>query len=195
MKITTTLLVCLLITPSAALAQGARLQLDYLDRLADQAKETVNITIDPAMLKMAAGLIKDPANSQAAIAMLNDLEGIYIRSFEFDRDDAYTQEDVNAVRKQLAAPGWTRLVEVNSKGEQSEDKNGVKTTTRQAELVQIYSWREGNAARGMAILVAEPRELTVINIVGPIDLARLGALQGQFGIPPLPNLPGSGRGR
>jgi hypothetical protein len=28
----------------------------------------------------------------------------------------------------------------------------------------------------------------VINIVGPIDLSKLGALQGQLGIPPLPDV-------
>jgi hypothetical protein len=53
-------------------------------------------------------------------------------------------------------------------------------------LVQVYGWREGNQPGGLAILVAEPRELRIVNIVWPFDLARLGALQGQFGIPVLP---------
>jgi hypothetical protein len=58
-------------------------------------------------------------------------------------------------------------------------------------LVEIHSWRENNASGGLAILVVEPAELTVVNIVGPIDLARLAALQGQFGIPPLSSAPGA----
>jgi hypothetical protein len=29
-------------------------------------------------------------------------------------------------------------------------------------------------------------ELTIVNIVGPIDLSKLPLLQGQFGIPKLP---------
>ena len=65
---------------------------------------------------------------------------------------------------------------------------------RERELVEIYSWREGNEPGGLAILVAEPMELTVVNIVGPFDLAKLGALQGNFGIPRLPQgLPPAGR--
>lgn len=56
---------------------------------------------------------------------------------------------MSAVRKQLAAPGWSRLVTVDSK--------------RDRELVEIYSWREGNEAGGLAILVSEPKELTVVN--------------------------------
>jgi hypothetical protein len=186
MKIMTLALALLLIAPGAALAQGARLQLDFLDRLEAQAVESVNITIDPAMLKMAAGLLDSDRRNDAALAMLNDIQGIYVRSFEFDRDNAYTQGDVDDVRKQLAAPGWSRMVEVETRAERSAEKNGVKTSAGGLELVQVYGWREGNQSGGLAILVAEPRELTIVNIVGPIDLARLGALQGQFGIPVLP---------
>jgi hypothetical protein len=31
--------------------------------------------------------------------------------------------------------------------------------------------------------VAEPRELTVVNIVDPIDLSKVGAIEGEFGVP------------
>lgn len=172
MRITTALLFSLLLVPEVARAQGPQLQLDQLDRLSAAAAETVNITIDPAMLKLAGAVLKDDRKNPELTAMLNDLKGIYIRSFEFDKENAYTPEDVSAIRKQLAAPGWSRLVEVDSK--------------RERELVEIYSWREGSGSGGLAILVAEPQELTIVNIVGPIDLTRLGALQGQFGIPQLP---------
>jgi hypothetical protein len=171
----------LLLVPAAALAQGPRLQLDNLERLASQAIETVNLTIDPSMLKMAAGLARNNPN---VTSLLDDLEGIYIRSFKFDRDSVYTPEDVESVRKQLAVPGWSRIVEVDKKAERTVD--GKRTGS--AELVQIYGWREGNASGGMAIFVAAPRELTVINIVGRIDLSKLGTLQGQLGIPPLPDV-------
>jgi len=172
MKITMAVLGWLLIAPVSALAQGARLQLDNLDRLAGQAAESVNITIDPAMLKLAGSFLTGERENVVAKQMLQELKGIYVKSFEFDRENAYTPDDVSAVRKQLAAPGWSRLMTVDSK--------------RDRELVEIYSWREGNESGGLAILVAEPKELTVVNIVGPMDLTRLAALQGQFGIPRLP---------
>jgi hypothetical protein len=195
MNIMTIALAVLLIAPGSALAQGpstspgtgGRLQLDFLDRLEAQAVESVDITIDPAMLKMAAGFLTSERRNDAALAMLDGIQGIYVRSFEFNRDNAYTQDDLNAVQKQLAAPGWSKMVEVETKAERSEDRNGVKTSTGGLELVQIYGWRDGNQPGGLTILVAEPRELTIVNIVGPIDFARLGALQGQFGIPSLPS--------
>jgi uncharacterized protein DUF4252 len=175
MKITMAVLVSLLIAPAGAQAQGARLQLDHLDRLAAQAAEAVNITIDPAMLKLATAFLTGDRENAELKQMLSEITGIYVRSFEFERENAYTPDDVSAVRKQLAAPGWSRLVTVDSK--------------RERELVEIYSWRDGNEAGGLAILVSEPKELTVVNIVGPMDLTRLGALQGQFGIPRLPSVP------
>jgi hypothetical protein len=33
------------------------------------------------------------------------------------------------------------------------------------------------------VLSADPRELTIVNIVGPIDLDKLAGLEGNFGIP------------
>jgi hypothetical protein len=172
MKIMTALWVCLLLAPASALAQGAHLQLGHLDRLASQAAESVNVTIDPAMLKLASAFLKGDRDQAALKEMLAGVKGVYVRSFEFERENVYTPEDVNAIRKQLTAPGWERLVTVDSK--------------RDRELVEVYSWREGNGSGGLAILVAEPKELTVVNIVGPFDLAKLAALQGNFGIPKFP---------
>jgi hypothetical protein len=43
---------------------------------------------------------------------------------------------------------------------------------------------------GLAIVVVEPMELTIVNIVGPFDLTKLPLLQGQFGIPRIPEQPG-----
>ena len=37
----------------------------------------------------------------------------------------------------------------------------------------------------MAIIAAEPTELTVVNIVGAIDIDKLSALEGKMGIPKL----------
>lgn len=181
MKITMTMWICLMVGPAIALAQDARLQLDHLDRLASQAVQSVNVAIDPAMLKLASAFLKDEGEHAVLKEMLAGVRGIYVRTLEFEREHAYTPDDVNAIRRQLTAPGWARLVTVDSR--------------RDRELVEIYSWREGDASGGLAILVADPTELTIVNIVGPIDLTKLGALQGNFGIPRLPvELPPAGSG-
>ena len=175
MKTTWIAVAWLLIAPAGALAQGARLQLDHLDRLAAKAAETVNIAIDSPMLKLASSFMTGNGDDASIKELLAGLRGIYVKVFEFEHENAYTPDDVNAVRKQLARAEWLRLVTVDSK--------------RDRELVEIYSWRERGQSGGLAVLVAEPTELTVVNIVGPIDLEKLGKLQGQFGIPRVPVAP------
>jgi hypothetical protein len=161
------------LVPRAALAQGARLQLDNLDRLQKQATEVVNITLDQSMLQLAAGLLSTNTKNEAQIKeLVASLRGIYVKSFEFDQEGAYSPADIKAVRDQLEAPGWSRLVATESRKEQ--------------ELVEVHAWRQGAETGGLAILVAEPKELTIVNILGTIDLNKLRALEGQFGIPKLP---------
>jgi hypothetical protein len=167
MKTIVAVLAVVLLTPCSARAQGARLQLDALDKLAERAADVVNVSLDAAMLQLAAGFMKDKGDSADVKAMLSGLQGIYVRTFEFDTDVSF-DADLDSVRKQLTAKNWARLVVADSR--------------RERELVEVYSFREGDASGGLAIVVAEPRELTVVNIVGPIDLTKLDALRG-LGVP------------
>jgi hypothetical protein len=171
MKTITALLALLLAAPAAASAQ--RLQLDSLDRLASRAAEVVDITIDPEMLKIAGAFLRSGREQEQVKQLLSELRGVYVRVYEFDQDESYSA-DLDAVRRQLTSSRWSRLVNVDSR--------------RDRELVEIYTWRDGDATGGWAIITAQPRELSVINIVGPIDLAKLGALQGVLGIPRLPEV-------
>jgi hypothetical protein len=75
------------------------------------------------------------------------------------------------VRRQLSGPGWQQLVQVRSRKEHSN--------------VDIYLCVIQNQATGLAIIASEPREFTIVNIVGAIDMQKLHQLEGQFGIPKL----------
>ena len=99
------------------------------------------------------------------------IKGIYVRSYKFDADFAYPKTDVDMVRKQLSAPGWQRLVEVRSRKEQQN--------------VDIDILVEQEKANGLAIIASQPREFTIVNIVGSIDMRKLHQIEGQFGIPKL----------
>jgi hypothetical protein len=154
-----------------ASAQNARLELKNLDKLSDKASEVNDITLDGSLLDLAWKFLEashDPDAAQLKDA-LKGLKGIYVKNFEFDEPNQYSQEDVQAIRVQLTGPGWSRIVESHSKRSKEHD--------------EIYILKQGDAVAGMAILVAEPKELTVVNIVGPIDINKLGELEGHFGIP------------
>ena len=162
----------LLLTATAAHAQDARLRLDHLDKLAGRAGEVVNITLDGSLLRLAAGVLSDRSPEEASVKeLLQGIKEIYVRSYEFKGSGGYTDADVQSIRQQLAAPAWTRIVGVRSE--------------RSGEDVEVYVWRQKDRTEGLAILAAEPDELTVVNIVGSLDLSKLAALAGQFGIPRL----------
>ena len=43
----------------------------------------------------------------------------------------------------------------------------------------------GNDITGLALIASDPKEITVVNIVGPVDLEKLSDLEGHFGVPVL----------
>ena len=141
-----------------------------LDRLAAKAKESVVVTLDANLLQLAGKFLSSKDAEQANVKKLVEgLKGIYVRSFEFDQPGQYTQADVESVRSQLKTPEWSRIVDVRS--------------AKQGENAEVFLRTENNRITGLAVIAAEPRELTVVNIVGPIDPEDLARLGGQFGIP------------
>jgi hypothetical protein len=49
--------------------------------------------------------------------------------------------------------------------------------------VDVHIMSEASIIKGLAVLVVEPKALTVVNLVGPIDVEKLSQLEGKFGIP------------
>ncbi len=78
------LLIAAVLIPGTALAQGARLQLDHLNKLAEKATETVDVSADAAMLKQAAGFLGKGSDTEKMHQLLDGITGIYVKSFEFD---------------------------------------------------------------------------------------------------------------
>ena len=85
--------------------------IDAAEALAKRATETVDITLDPSLLRLAANFMTDHDADEAAVKeLLQGLQGIYVRSYEFDEVGAYSRADIDAVRAQLGKGAWTRLV-------------------------------------------------------------------------------------
>src|SRR5215207_7875308 len=90
------LVAALLLVPASASAQGPRLQLDNLKHLVDQASNATDISLDPAMLQLAAGFLSNDQPGQSDVkALIAGLTGIYVKSLEFDREGVFTQADVD----------------------------------------------------------------------------------------------------
>ena len=152
-------------------ASGGRLRLDSLERLAPKAAETVNIEIDGFLIKFAGSLLSnEDADEKAVKELVEGLRGVYVKSYEFKSDGQFSEADVAIVREQLRAPGWTRLMDVESRGLDFGD-------------AELYVASAGGRVEGIALLVVEPKELTVINIVGSVDVDKLKKLGNTLNLP------------
>lgn len=143
------------------------------EKLAERATESVDVTLDSSMLRLASGFLSPGDEDEAQVKKLvSKLKGIYVRSFEFDKDGQYSMADVEALRAQLKGPQWSRIVNVKSaKGEYSD----------------VFLKKNGDTVAGVVVIDAEPRELTVVHIDGQIDPEQLSELGGHMGIPHLHN--------
>ena len=160
------LVLTLLVLAVAAPLSAQRINID-LPGLSDKAAEVVDVTLDGSLLKLASKFLSstDPEERAARDVVLK-LEGIYVRSYTFDKEGEYDRGAIERLRAQLGS-SWKKIVNVRGRRENSE----------------IYIDTRGDQPIGMLIISAEPRELTVVNIVGPIDIDKLSALEGNFGVP------------
>jgi Domain of unknown function (DUF4252) len=164
-----------------AVAQDARLEIGGIDGLAAKAAQTIEVSLDERLLRVAAKFLKNEDPDEARVKeLVSGLKGVYVRVFEFDNPGEYSPGDIEGLRSQLRAPGWTKIVGVRSR--------------RDGQNVDVHLKYQGDNVQGLAILAAEPKALTIVNIVGPIDLEKLSQLEGQFGIPKL-ELEKGGKGK
>lgn len=165
-------LLLLMAVPTAltSRAQDLRLQLDSLDRLESKAADSVNVTLDGSLLRLAVSFLdKNDPEERAVKDLVLSLKGIYVRMYGFDKEGEYSAADVDAVRQQLRSPGWSRMVGIKSK--------------KEGENMEVYTTMQGSQMSGMTVLLTGDKELGVIQIVGAIDLEKLIRLGGKLGIP------------
>ena len=166
------LLIVAVILGCAAVPVSAqsKLNLDIpgLAGLSDRASEVVDVTLDASMLRMASKFLSNRNGDERAVrGILEGLKGVYVRSYEFEREGEYDRSVLDRVRSQLGS-NWKKIVNVRSK---------------RAENVEVFTELSGDNVIGLVVICSEPRELTIVNIVGPVDLDKLSKIEGHFGIP------------
>ena len=156
-----------------AFGQGARLQIASLDNLEARASKTLDVTVDGSLIRLANVFLNSKKPDEARVKeLIQNLKGVYVKRYEFEQPGQFTTADIAPIRSQLTGnAGWTRIV-------------GVRTKNKE-QNVDVFTMLQGNIIGGLAVLVTEEKAVTVVNIVGPIDLEKLAALEGQFGIPAL----------
>jgi hypothetical protein len=158
-----------LAVPALAQTTGLPLPSAVEKALEAKASNVTEVTLDKNMLGFASKFLDKKDSDQAsAKQLINGLDGIYVRDYEFDKEGQYSMDDIDNLRKQFAGGEWVPMVHVHEK------KSGESTDVM-AKMVNGES-------RGMFILSAEPKELTIVLILGPIKMDQLGELGGLGGL-------------
>ncbi|MCW5981338.1 MAG: DUF4252 domain-containing protein [Bryobacteraceae bacterium] len=140
-------------------------------KLADRADKVVDITLDASSLGLAGRFLSEKKDEESrAKRLIGGLKGIYVRSFEFAREGEYSDADVEEIRSQLRTPEWSPVVSVRSR-------------KRTADNAEIFVKKEGGRMAGLTVLASEPTKLTVVHILGSIDIDDLGELGRNLGLP------------
>jgi hypothetical protein len=138
-------------------------------QLASRASDVTEVTLSKNMLAFAAKIMNGKDKDDAATRQLIEgLDGIYVRDYEFDKAGEFSAEDVDQLRKQFETAEWSSLVK------ERERKTGESTDI----MVKLVN----GESHGMFILDVEPKELTIVLILGPIKMEDLGKLKGIGGL-------------
>jgi hypothetical protein len=155
--------------PAVAQSGGLPLPPGVEKELAARASNVTEVTLGKNMLGFAAKFMNGKDEDDAATRrLIEGLEGIYVRSYEFDKDGQYSMEEMEQLRKYFETSEWSPIVR------ERERKSG-ETTDVMVKMVNGES-------RGIFILTAEPKELTIVLILGPIRMEDLGKLKGIGGL-------------
>jgi Domain of unknown function (DUF4252) len=157
--------------PVAGFGVEPELDIPNFAHLRLKATDSVDVTLDGFLMRVARKFAASHAGDEAhdqTLSLLQDIKSVRVRNFTFDSDNAYSKADIDSVRQQLKAPGWSALVQVHRRGD---------------EDVDVYVCLDDDKVKGLAVIASEPREFTIVNIVGSIDLDKISQLEGEFGIP------------
>ena len=137
--------------------------------LAAKASNVTEVTLGKNMLGFAAKFMNGKDTDEASTRQLIEgLDGIYVREYEFDKEGEYSTDEIDKLRQYFETDEWTPIV-------REREKKGGESTDVMVKLVNGES-------HGMFILSAEPKELSIVLILGPIRMDQLGKLGGLGGL-------------
>jgi hypothetical protein len=135
--------------------------------LAAHASDVTEVTLGKNMLGFAAKFMDGKDKDEAAVRQLIEgLDGIYVRDYEFDKEGEYSMDEVDKLRLAFATPEWSPMVH----------------TRERAETTDILVKLVNGEPHGIFILSAERRELSIVLILGPIRMDQLSELKGISGL-------------
>jgi hypothetical protein len=161
---------CCLFALSAAAQDGTPPFPVALEKeLAARATKYTEVSMDKKMLTFAGKFLSKDEDDMEAKQIIDKLDGIYVREYDFDEPGQYTAADLEVIRKQFKGSEWSPMVRERSKNGEGDSDIYMK----------IVDWK----MQGMFVLDSESKELDMVYIAGTLDPSELSKLDGNFGIP------------
>ncbi len=152
--------------PAQERSDGAALEFAGLE---DKADEVVKVNLWGRSLEQAKRLLGLRKNVTGPVrGFLAGLRGVYRRTYRF-RGAQPSEEDVRPVHERLSDDGWVPMIETSDR--------------RRPESLAVYSYYEDEELAGMTVVSSEPGEVTVLKILGPVDLDALSQIGRGLGLP------------
>ncbi len=153
----------------AASQSGLPLPSPVEKELASRASNVTEVTLGKNMLAFAAKFMdgKDK-DEEATRHLIEGLDGIYVRDYEFDKEGQYSMEDIQKLRSYFETNDWSPIV-------RERDKKSGESTDVMMKMVN-------GQTHGLFVLDAEPKELSIVLILGPVKMEDLGKLSGMAGL-------------
>ena len=147
----------------APLASAQKLELKF-DGLAAKASQKAEVDLDGSILKLALSQVplkKDKDGKLPINDLLSGVQEVHLRNYEFDKAGAYTDADLEPLRKQVSeGSGWSRIVNVKEKDESAE----------------VFVQTQAGKVTSCLVLAAEAKELSVVYLVGTLTVAQMKEL-------------------
>lgn len=137
--------------------------------LEDKADEVVKVNLWGRPLEHAKKLLGLRKNVTDSVrGFMGGLTAVYRRTYRFRGKDA-SKDDVEPVHRHLAEEGWVPLIETENR--------------QKPESLSVYSYSRDDQVAGMTVVSRGPDEITVLKIMGPMDLEALSAIGSGLGMP------------
>ena len=169
MRYAISLALWLALTASAGAFDNGKADVD-MPQLKEKAAEVVEVNLEGQTLEQGSRLlaIRDGITGSMK-KLLGGLKGIYRRTYRFGFGGGYEPEEVDSIRRDLTQKGWSPMIDV-------EDRQNNAT-------VSVYLYYQDSQVRGVTVVSADPKEVTVVNIVGDVDLEALAEFGESMGVP------------
>ena len=150
--------------------------------LAARASNVTEVTLGKNMLGFAAKFMNGKDQDEAATQhLIENLDGIYVRAYEFDKEGEYSMEEIQKLRAVLSKPANGR-------------PSFTRTSASRGETTDVLFKMVNGETHGMFILSVEPKELTIVLILGPVRMEDLGKLKGIGGLGALGDIQSASQG-